>query len=406
MSITAPAYATHNLPKSASNKGLIKIPVKELNELLTCYLCRGYYQQANTIPDCLHTFCRVCIVRYVLEHSTSSNIRCPKCDTDLGTYSQITKKVKYDRNLQTICDALFPSQHTERQREEPLEEDNKAVVDNKRTESSEAMEMEGVASSVVAEEGAEDVGDTLSEVTSSSKKKDTPSAPTKSSNPTESSKKVSSLPQKSLQNILGHKLLATELLFKPADNPPVESGKKRKNESEDRVQSKQSTEKSEDESVGRVMKRAKSVNSDVDGSNDILHLKKSPSRAQINPPASETTKPEVTAIDLSTASADKTAKSSSQGKDFLIKLAPDDSDPTLKLPPLPKPNFHSGLKVQVTKIQSFIFTRFPEDLKQKMSATDIDVFYEGKSILKLPDLTHLTPSVQEKVVQLSYRRLS
>eukprot|EP01040_Poterioochromonas_malhamensis_P006398 gene6398-6893_t len=403
MSITAPVYATHNLLKSTSNKGLIKIPVKELNELLTCYLCRGYYQQANTIPDCLHTFCRVCIVRYVLEHSTSSNIRCPKCDTDLGTYSQITKKVKYDRNLQAICDALFPSQ-AEKQREETLDEDKKVVVNSKRAENSEPMEVEGVVEDVV-EEGEEDVGDALSEVTSSSKKKDTPSATTKISNPSETSKKVSSLPQKSLQNILGHKLLATELLFKSADNPPADSGKKRKNESEDRAQLKQSTEKSEDESMGRV-KRAKAVSSDVEGSNDLFNQKKSPSRAQINPPASETTKPEITAIDLSTASADKTAKSSSQGKDFLIKLAPDDSDASLKLPPLPKPNFHSGLKVQVTKIQSFIFTRFPEDLKQKMSATDIDVFYEGKSILNLPDLTHLTPSVQEKVVQLSYRRLS
>lgn len=61
-----------------------------------------------TLPDCLHTFCRVCLVKYILEHSNAPCISCPRCGLDLGTYSQVSKQVKHDRNLQVICDALFP----------------------------------------------------------------------------------------------------------------------------------------------------------------------------------------------------------------------------------------------------------------------------------------------------------
>ncbi|XP_034580669.1 uncharacterized protein [Setaria viridis] len=48
---------------------------------VACVLCGGLLRDAAVIPECLHSFCRECIV----EKFTDKNInRCPKCDTDLG----------------------------------------------------------------------------------------------------------------------------------------------------------------------------------------------------------------------------------------------------------------------------------------------------------------------------------
>ncbi len=32
-----------------------KILLTDVNEFITCFLCRGYLIDATTIPDCLHT---------------------------------------------------------------------------------------------------------------------------------------------------------------------------------------------------------------------------------------------------------------------------------------------------------------------------------------------------------------
>ena len=33
----------------------INIPLTELNSVLVCYICNGYYRDAHTIPECFHT---------------------------------------------------------------------------------------------------------------------------------------------------------------------------------------------------------------------------------------------------------------------------------------------------------------------------------------------------------------
>ena len=38
-----------------------------LNQHLICTLCMGYYNDACTIIECLHTFCRGCIMRHFRE---------------------------------------------------------------------------------------------------------------------------------------------------------------------------------------------------------------------------------------------------------------------------------------------------------------------------------------------------
>ena len=47
-----------------------RIFLKDLNDVITCKLCSGYFIDATTITECLHTFCKSCIVSH-LEDDTS-----------------------------------------------------------------------------------------------------------------------------------------------------------------------------------------------------------------------------------------------------------------------------------------------------------------------------------------------
>ncbi|KAI0207106.1 hypothetical protein LSAT2_008252 [Lamellibrachia satsuma] len=42
-----------------------RLELSELNPHLVCVLCGGYYVDATTIIECLHSFCKTCIVRYL-----------------------------------------------------------------------------------------------------------------------------------------------------------------------------------------------------------------------------------------------------------------------------------------------------------------------------------------------------
>ncbi|CAN7945241.1 unnamed protein product, partial [Ixodes pacificus] len=49
--------------------------LRDLNAALSCMLCGGYLVNAATLIDCLHSFCKVCIVRYL-----DTSKLCPICD--------------------------------------------------------------------------------------------------------------------------------------------------------------------------------------------------------------------------------------------------------------------------------------------------------------------------------------
>ncbi|RMC01376.1 hypothetical protein DUI87_21814 [Hirundo rustica rustica] len=55
-----------------------RIKITELNPHLMCALCGGYFIDAATIVECLHSFCRTCIVRYL-----ETNKYCPMCDAQV-----------------------------------------------------------------------------------------------------------------------------------------------------------------------------------------------------------------------------------------------------------------------------------------------------------------------------------
>ncbi|XP_063700493.1 protein suppressor 2 of zeste-like [Culicoides brevitarsis] len=49
--------------------------LKAINNFLMCSVCKGYIIDATAISDCLHSFCRSCIVKHFSEHTY-----CPKCN--------------------------------------------------------------------------------------------------------------------------------------------------------------------------------------------------------------------------------------------------------------------------------------------------------------------------------------
>ncbi|RZF41838.1 hypothetical protein LSTR_LSTR005300 [Laodelphax striatellus] len=79
-----------------------KLKVTDLNPHLICVLCGGYYIDATTIIECLHSFCRSCIVRYL-----ESNKYCPICDVQVHKTRPL-QNIRPDTTLQTIVYKLVP----------------------------------------------------------------------------------------------------------------------------------------------------------------------------------------------------------------------------------------------------------------------------------------------------------
>ncbi|EAN31297.1 RING finger protein 5 [Theileria parva strain Muguga] len=73
-----------------------------LIDILTCPLCKGLFHNAQTIRDCMHTFCKSCLILSTFENG----LVCPTCFSPI--LSSITEGVEPDTNIQTIVDKLFP----------------------------------------------------------------------------------------------------------------------------------------------------------------------------------------------------------------------------------------------------------------------------------------------------------
>jgi len=80
----------------------ITFKTRILNQYLVCSLCMGYYRDAMTIKECLHTFCKSCIYKYFVDCGSA----CPHCEVRLGTNPY--ELIKYDRQIQAIVDKIFP----------------------------------------------------------------------------------------------------------------------------------------------------------------------------------------------------------------------------------------------------------------------------------------------------------
>ncbi|PAA91729.1 hypothetical protein BOX15_Mlig013851g1, partial [Macrostomum lignano] len=81
---------------------LVHLPINQLNEHITCRLCQGYLIDATTIVECLHAFCRSCL----LTHLTQQHA-CPVCDIQLHKGDPY-RAIRLDRALQSLVYKLVP----------------------------------------------------------------------------------------------------------------------------------------------------------------------------------------------------------------------------------------------------------------------------------------------------------
>ncbi|KAL3828015.1 hypothetical protein ACJIZ3_016817 [Penstemon smallii] len=70
---------------------------------MTCSLCHKLLRDATTIIECLHTFCRKCIYKKLLDEEMDC---CPICNIDLGCVP--LEKLRLDHNLQDVRAKIFP----------------------------------------------------------------------------------------------------------------------------------------------------------------------------------------------------------------------------------------------------------------------------------------------------------
>ncbi|CAM9475272.1 unnamed protein product [Lampetra planeri] len=75
---------------------------RDLNPFVTCSLCRGYLIKPTAVTECLHTFCKSCIV----QHFEESN-ECPKCGIQVHETNPL-EMLRQDKTLEEIIFKLIP----------------------------------------------------------------------------------------------------------------------------------------------------------------------------------------------------------------------------------------------------------------------------------------------------------
>lgn len=89
-----------------------RIRLKTLNNHITCKICKGYLIDATTVTECLHTFCKSCLVKHLEDNNT-----CPTCEIVIHQ-SYPLQYISYDRTMQDIVYKLVPNlQYNEMKRE-------------------------------------------------------------------------------------------------------------------------------------------------------------------------------------------------------------------------------------------------------------------------------------------------
>ena len=105
------------------------VKIREINPHIVCSLCAGYFIDATTITECLHTFCRRCIVKY-LQLSKC----CPTCNLKVHE-TQPLLNVRLDRTMQDIVFKVVPNLfEDEEAKEHAFYEERGIPVPKKETE--------------------------------------------------------------------------------------------------------------------------------------------------------------------------------------------------------------------------------------------------------------------------------
>ncbi|XP_077864694.1 polycomb group RING finger protein 6-like [Saccoglossus kowalevskii] len=108
-------HAETNANMESPVKSLTRyVKLIDINQYITCQLCGGYLVDATTITECLHTFCKSCIVKYL-----ETSILCPTCDVKIHeTWPYYS--IRLDRTMQDIVHKLLPQTEKEEKRRQGI----------------------------------------------------------------------------------------------------------------------------------------------------------------------------------------------------------------------------------------------------------------------------------------------
>lgn len=106
MEVTAPvqksakAVVTAEVARKRAEKR--RLDVTELNPHIQCQLCKGYLIDPVTVVECLHSFCKSCIIRHV-----ETSKACPNCDIQIHKTKPLLS-LRADKALQDIVYKVVP----------------------------------------------------------------------------------------------------------------------------------------------------------------------------------------------------------------------------------------------------------------------------------------------------------
>lgn len=80
----------------------VSFPLKAVERSFRCSLCNGYFRDAVTIKECLHTFCRWCLYSYV-EGGETEEVCCPFCERNM----QLTAPHRDGKSVQCCVSAYM-----------------------------------------------------------------------------------------------------------------------------------------------------------------------------------------------------------------------------------------------------------------------------------------------------------
>lgn len=105
--VTSNKLPDKKVVKMAEQNNSVVVPQRtllgDINVHITCPICRGYYIDATTIVECLHSFCRSCIIKYL--QVNRNNSYCPVCEMMINSSKP---NIKLDKALQDIVYKLVP----------------------------------------------------------------------------------------------------------------------------------------------------------------------------------------------------------------------------------------------------------------------------------------------------------
>ncbi|XP_057704388.1 polycomb group RING finger protein 5-B [Corythoichthys intestinalis] len=119
--------------------------VRDFNRFITCYLCGGYLIKPTTVTECLHTFCKSCIV----QHFEESN-DCPKCGIQVHETNPL-EMLRLDNTLEEIIFKLVPGL-----REQEEEREVEFWRENRRDENLPAGDAVGAGLPIGEDDGGND----------------------------------------------------------------------------------------------------------------------------------------------------------------------------------------------------------------------------------------------------------